>query len=69
MTLLRVFIDIELTVGYRSLFSRAFNLVKECIGVEIKFYYLYGSGIRSIITDICLKQMLGRFYPFSLVVY
>ena len=54
----------ESTVGYRSLFSRAFNLVKECIGVEIKFYYLHGSGIRSIITDIYLKQMSGRFFPF-----
>jgi hypothetical protein len=59
MTLLRVYTDVESAAGYRYLFTRAFNLVKECIDVEIKFHYVYGSGIRTIVTDICPKQMSG----------
>lgn len=60
MTLFRVFTDQETTKGYEFIFSHAFNLVEKCIGTKIKFHYLHGSGIRSIVCDMCPKQMTGK---------
>ncbi|KAI3090296.1 hypothetical protein CBS147333_10342 [Penicillium roqueforti] len=59
MTLFRVFTDQETTKAYHFIFGNVFNLVERCIGKKIKFHYLHGSGIRSIITDMCPKQMTG----------
>ena len=60
MTLLRVFTDQETTRGYEFLFARSFNLVQKHTGHEIKFHCLHGSGIRSIVCDMCPKQMTGK---------
>ncbi|KAJ5424918.1 hypothetical protein N7445_010891 [Penicillium cf. griseofulvum] len=44
ITLFRVFTDQETTTGYHFIFGTVFNLVQRCIGKEIKFHYLHGSG-------------------------
>lgn len=69
MTLFRVFTDQETTKAYHFIFGNVFNLVERCIGKKIKFHYLHGSGIRSIITDMCPKQMTGKYYTFYYYYY
>jgi hypothetical protein len=59
MTLLRVYTDQETTKGYQFLFSKAFDLVKELTQQQIMFHYLHGNGIKSIVVDMCPKQMAG----------
>ncbi|KAI3240734.1 hypothetical protein DTO012A7_2433 [Penicillium roqueforti] len=59
ITLFRVFTDQETTKAYHFIFRNVFNLIERYIGKKIKFHYLHSSGIRSIITNICPKQMTG----------
>ncbi|KAJ5817626.1 hypothetical protein N7447_007634 [Penicillium robsamsonii] len=60
ITLLRVFTTEETTSGYTTIFAAAFNLITRVTGVPVKFHYLHGSGIKSIVIDMCPKQMTER---------
>ncbi|CAI7611440.1 unnamed protein product [Penicillium viridicatum] len=57
ITLFRVFTNQETTKAYHFIFAMVFNLIERCIGKKVKFHYLHGSGIKSIVSDMCPKQM------------
>lgn len=59
ITLLRVFTTEETTAGYTTIFAAAFNLITRITGIPVQFHYLHGSGIKSIVVDMCPKQMTG----------
>ncbi|KAL5361575.1 hypothetical protein BJX96DRAFT_86254 [Aspergillus floccosus] len=59
ITLLRVLMDKDSPASYKVLFQRVFKLVSDVCGKPTSFYYLHGSGIKSIVIDMCPKQMTG----------
>lgn len=60
-TLLRVYTDSESVRGYEFIFTRVFGLYQCITGERLKFHYIDGSGIKSIVSDMCPKQMTGKY--------
>lgn len=61
ITLFRVFTNQETIKAYHFIFAMVFNLIERYIGKKVKFHYLHGSGIKSIVSDMCPKQMTGKY--------
>ncbi|EAU34810.1 predicted protein [Aspergillus terreus NIH2624] len=59
ITLLRVLIDKDSPASYKVLFQRVFKLVSDVCEEPTRFHYLHGIGIKSIVIDMCPKQMTG----------
>lgn len=66
ITLLRVLIDKDSPASYKVLFQRVFKLVSDVCEEPTRFHYLHGIGIKSIVIDMCPKQMTGKMLQNSL---
>jgi hypothetical protein len=66
ITLLRVLIDKDSPASYKVLFQSVFKLVSDVCEEPTRFHYLHGIGIKSIVIDMCPKQMTGKMLQNSL---
>jgi hypothetical protein len=61
MTYSYVFINSETQVTYFNLFTMFWKQVKLALSYtqRVRWHYLYLSGIKAIVTDMCSKQVFG----------
>lgn len=60
MTLARVYMNHESTVGYERVFRHIFDLIAVQIGGPLHWNTIYGDGIKAISMDMDTKQYPGK---------
>lgn len=60
MTLARIYMNHESTLGYQRVFQHFFQLIEQQIGRQLHWQTVHGDGIKAIAMDMDTKQYPGK---------